>query len=698
MHPLLLGIDVGTTGSKALLVEPDGAIRASATTEYPFQTPHPLWAEQEPETWWRATVESIRRVLAESDTRAEAIAAVGLTGQMHGLTLLDAAGEVLRPCIMWNDQRTAAQCATITERVGAERVLHLTGNPVLPGFTAPKILWVREHEPEVYARVAHVLLPKDYVRYRLTGGFWSDVSDSSGTSLFHVGERRWSDEMLDALEIPRGWMPEVTESPVASATISAAGAAATGLLAGTPVVAGGGDQAAQAVGTGIVAEGVVSVTLGTSGVVFAASDTYRVEPQGRLHAFCHAVPGMWHLMGVMLSAAGSFRWYRDVLGTAEQAEASASGRDAYDLLTESAAGVAPGCEGLLFLPYLSGERTPYPDPHARGVFFGLTLRHGKAHLTRAVLEGVTYGLRDSLELMRDLGLQIEQVRASGGGARSPLWLQMLADIFGSEIATVNVTEGAAYGAALLAGVGAGVYHSVQEAGQRAIHVTGRVEPGGAARTYAAYYPRYRALYPALAAEFRALGEVEIEDVTGGRMLTSSQVRDAQRRAAEMLDGLGIALTPEERAAIEVAEFGLGELEQTGLELVVYENNERYCAKELVLFPRQTCPEHRHPPVGDDPGKMETFRCRSGRVWLYVEGEAVPEPQARLPAGGEPYYTVFHEIELTPGTQYTIPPDTLHWFQAGDEGAVVSEFSSTSRDEFDIFTDPRIRRIPEIVEA
>ncbi len=511
MTTYLLGIDVGTTGSKALLVEPDGSVRASATTEYPFQTPHPLWAEQEPHEWWRATIESIRRVLAESGARAEEIAAIGLTGQMHGLVLLDAAGEVLRPCIMWNDQRTAAQCAAITERVGAARLLQLTGNPVLPGFTAPKILWVREHEPEVYARVAHVLLPKDYVRYRLTGGFWSDVSDASGTSLFNVGQRGWSDEMLAALDIPRAWLPEVTESPVASATVSDEGAAATGLLAGTPVVAGGGDQAAQAVGTGIVEEGVVSVTLGTSGVVFAASDEYRVEPQGRLHAFCHAVPGMWHLMGVMLSAAGSFRWYRDALGAAEQAEAEASGRDVYDLLTEGAAGVPAGSEGLLFLPYLSGERTPYPDPHARGVFFGLTLRHGKPHLTRAVLEGVTYGLRDSLELMRDLGLTIEQVRASGGGARSPLWRQMLADVFESEIVTVNVTEGAAYGAALLAGVGAGVYPSVAAASQQAIRVTGRVEPSDAARTYAAYYPRYRALYPALREQFRLLAEVGIGD-------------------------------------------------------------------------------------------------------------------------------------------------------------------------------------------
>jgi len=507
MTMFLLGIDVGTTGSKALLIDADGAVIASATTEYPMFTPQPLWAEQNPADWWTATVTSIRQVLEQGDVRPDQVAGVGLTGQMHGLVLLDGAGEVLRPCIMWNDQRTAAQCAEITARVGADEVLRLTGNPVLPGFTAPKIVWVRQHEPEVYAQVAKVLLPKDYVRYRLSGGFFSEVSDASGTSMFDVGRRQWSQEMTDALEVPREWLPEVTESPVVSARVSASAAVETGLLEGTPVVGGGGDQAAQAVGTGIVAEGVVSATLGTSGVVFAASDTYRVEPQGRLHAFCHAVPGMWHLMGVMLSAAGSFRWYRDTLGDLECIQAEESGRDPYDLLTAAAAEVSPGCEGLIFLPYLSGERTPYPDPNARGVFFGLTLRHGKPHLTRAVLEGVSYGLRDSLELMRALGLSIQQVRASGGGARSPLWRQILADVFDAQIATVDVTEGAAYGAALLAGVGAGVYPDVAAACVAAVRVTGSTEPGPAVPIYADYYPRYRALYPALAPEFAAIAQV-----------------------------------------------------------------------------------------------------------------------------------------------------------------------------------------------
>lgn len=500
----LLGIDVGTTGSKAVLIGSGGRVAAEATSEYPMHTPRPLWAEQDPRDWWSAAVASIRRVLDQGGVQPAQVAGVGLTGQMHGLVLLDGRGGVLRPCIMWNDQRTADQCAAITERVGAHRLLELTGNPVLPGFTAPKVVWVRENEPETYQHTAHLLLPKDYVRYRLTGEFFSEVSDASGTSLFDVGKRGWSEEMLSALEVPRDWLPEVTESPVASAKISAEASRETGLAAGTPVVGGGGDQAAQAVGSGIIDEGVVSVTLGTSGVVFAACDSYRIEPEGRLHAFCHAVPGKWHLMGVMLSAAGSFRWFRDTLGEAELARARQENRDAYDLLTAAAATVKPGCEGLLFLPYLTGERTPHPDPNARGVFFGLTLRHTKAHLTRAVLEGVTYGLRDSLELMRGLGVSVDQVRASGGGARSELWRQILADVFNAEIVTVNVTEGAAYGAALLAGVGVGIYRDVSAACEQVIRLTGRTGPGPAIGVYGAYYPRYRALYPALAGEFEAI--------------------------------------------------------------------------------------------------------------------------------------------------------------------------------------------------
>jgi xylulokinase len=504
MSTYLLGIDVSTTATKALLIDDAGAVIAVAATEYPFETPQPLWTEQSADLFWDGTVRSVRAVLAQSDVDPADIAGVGLTGQMHGLVTLDAAGRPLRPCILWNDQRTAAQCAEITDRVGRARVLQLTGNPVLTGFTAPKVLWVQQNEPEIYRRIAHMLLPKDYARYKLTGEFYGEVSDASGTSLFDVGQRRWSDEMLAALDIPRGWLPDVTESPVASARISPEAAAATGLVTGTPVVGGGGDQAAQAVGTGIVAEGIISTTVGTSGVVFAQSDAYRVEPEGRLHAFCHAVPGKWHLMGVMLSAAGSFRWYRDAVGQSEKEVAARTGRDVYDVLTAEAAEAPAGCEGLLFLPYLTGERTPHPDPLARGAFVGLTVRHAKAHLTRAVLEGVSYGLRDSLELMRALGVPVGQIRASGGGARSAFWRQILADVFGTELVTVNVTEGAAYGAALLAGVGASVYRSVEDACARTIKITGSTGPTADAAVYEAYYPRYRALYPALAGEFAAL--------------------------------------------------------------------------------------------------------------------------------------------------------------------------------------------------
>jgi xylulokinase len=504
---VLLGVDIGTSGSKALLVDPDGNVLASATGDYPMFTPRPLWAEQNPQDWWAGTVQAIRQALQSAGVKPEQVAGVGLTGQMHGLVLLDNKGEVLRPCIMWNDQRTGAQCEAITQKIGSRRLLQLIANPVLPGFTAPKIVWVREHEPDVYGRIAHVLLPKDYIRYMLTGAFATEVSDASGTALLNVEGRRWSEEMLAALDIPAEWLPECQESPVPTAAISSQAAGETGLRADTPVVGGGGDQAAQAVGSGIIEQGTISVTLGTSGVVFAATDRFLLEPEGRLHAFCHAVPGQWHLMGVMLSAAGSLRWYRDVLGQAEMAKANANGSDVYDVLCQQAASAPAGSEGLIFLPYLSGERTPYPDPDARGVFFGLTLRHGKEHMVRAVLEGVTYGLRDSLELMRNMGVEIKQVRASGGGAKSLLWRQILADVFNSEIVLTNVTEGAAFGAAVLAGVGAGVYGDVREACGRTIRVTDSVVPGANVSIYDAYYPIYRELYPALAPHFKRVSKV-----------------------------------------------------------------------------------------------------------------------------------------------------------------------------------------------
>ena len=417
---MLLGIDVSTTGAKALIVNERGDVIASATEEYPLYTPKPLWSEQSPEDWWQGAQQAIRRALAAPGVSADEITGIGLTGQMHGLVLLDRDGQVLRPAILWNDQRTASQCAEITAWAGGlEGAVALTGNAVLPGFTAPKIVWVRENEPEVYEQVAHFLLPKDYLRYRLTGEYASEVSDASGTALFDVGNRRWSARMAELLQIPMSWFPSCAESSVISGRISSAAADATGLRAGTPVVGGGGDQAAQAVGSGIVRPGIISVTSGTSGVVFAHQARYEAEPQGRLHVFCHAVPGAWHTMGVMLAAGGAFRWFRDALGSLEKLMAIETGIDPYDLLTQAAARVEPGAEGLLFLPYLSGERSPYPDPNPRGAFVGLTLRHGKRHMARSVLEGVSFGLRDSLEMIKGLGVPIEQVRASGGGARSP---------------------------------------------------------------------------------------------------------------------------------------------------------------------------------------------------------------------------------------------------------------------------------------
>ncbi|WP_322797776.1 xylulokinase [Thermoflexus sp.] len=493
-----MGIDVSTTATKALIIDPDGEVVAVASSEYAYETPRPMWAEQHPYLWWTATVDSIRRVLAESGVDPADIGGVGLTGQMHGLVLLDERGEVLRPAILWNDQRTAAECDEIRARLGKDRLIQITGNDALAGFTAPKILWVRNHEPEIFRRVRHILLPKDYVRYRLTGEFATDKADGAGTILFDLRKRDWSAEVLNALEIDPEWLPPTFEGPQITGRVTPDAAEETGLRAGTPVVAGGGDQSAQAVGVGAVEPGVVALTLGTSGVVFASTQEPFIEPQGRLHSFCHAVPGRWHLMGVMLSAGGSLRWYRDTVAPVTD----------FDTLLRPAGEVSPGCEGLLFLPYLTGERTPYPDPLARGAFVGLTVRHTLAHMTRAVLEGVAFGLRDSFELMKESGLtEITQVRASGGGARSALWRQILADVLGAELVTVNTTEGAAYGAALLAAVGAGVFPDVPSACSAVIRITGRTVPGPAARFYNEMYPLYRKLYPALQPAFQEIARL-----------------------------------------------------------------------------------------------------------------------------------------------------------------------------------------------
>ena len=496
----LLGIDVSTTATKALLIDEQGAVTAVGATEYAFDTPQPLWSEQDPPVWWYGAVQSIRQVLEKTGIHGDEIAAIGLTGQMHGLVLLDGNGAVLRPSILWNDQRTGAQCDEIRAKVGKKDLIRYTGNNALTGFTAPKILWVRENEPDVYERVRHILLPKDYLRYRLTGDLAMDKADAAGTLLLGLRSRDWSAEVLQALDIPRELLPPTYEGPQITGVVTAAVAADTGLKEGTPVMAGGGDQAAGAVGVGAVTEGIVSLVLGTSGVVFATVNEPFYEPEGRLHAFCHSVPGRWHLMGVMLSAAGSLRWYRDTLAPGLS----------YDDLLAPAAAIPPGSEGLIFLPYLTGERTPHPDPLARGAFVGLTVRHTQAHMTRAVLEGVAFGLRDSFELMKGVGLSgIRQVRVSGGGARSPIWRQILADALNSELATVNTTEGAAYGAALLAGVGAGVWPDVDSACNAVITVTGSTQPNpAAAGQYEAYYAQYRALYPALKPAFDAFGTMD----------------------------------------------------------------------------------------------------------------------------------------------------------------------------------------------
>jgi xylulokinase len=467
----LVGLDVGTTGVKALALSPEGDVLARAEESYELSTPHPGWAEQDPEDWWRAAERALAALGGEP-------AAIGLSGQMHGLVVLDDRDRVLRPAILWNDQRTEAECAEIEERVGLARLIQLTGNRALTGFTAPKLLWLRRHEPTTYAQVAHVLLPKDYVRLRLTGEHAIDVADASGTLLFDVARRRWSQEMVEALELDSAWLPRALESPEVSGET----------VAGIPVAAGAGDQAAAALGVGVDRPGPVSVVLGTSGVVFAALPAFAADPQARVHAFCHAVPGGWHAMGVMLSAAGSLRWLRDVLGS----------RGGYDELTAEAEEWPAATEGLTFLPYLSGERTPHADPHARAAFAGLTLRHDRGALVRAVLEGVAYGLRDSLELLRELGVDPREGHVSGGGARSELWLRILASVLGLPIRRTSADEGSAYGAALLGGVAAGVFRDVHEAVATCVRLLDPVDPDPEwVDAYEHGYRRFQLLYPAL---------------------------------------------------------------------------------------------------------------------------------------------------------------------------------------------------------
>jgi xylulokinase len=491
----MLGLDIGTTGARALAVDESGQVLASASAEYPLYSPRPGWTEQHPEDWWQAT----RKVLASVAAALPGqVASLGLTGQMHGAVFLDSEDSVIRPALLWNDQRTASQCTQITNRLGRDRLMAIAGNPALTGFQAPKLLWLREIEPANYRRIAHVLLPKDYIRLRLTGEFATDASDASGTLLLDLRERKWSAEILEALEVPRDWLPTVYEGPEETGRLRADVSSELGLPAGTLIAAGGGDNAAAAVGCGIVEVGLASSSIGTSGVLFAYTPQFMPDPSGRLHAFCHAVPDAYHLMGVTLSAGGSLRWWRHVLGD----------RHSYDALIELAASAPLGSEGLLFLPYLTGERTPHSDPSARGAFFGLTTRHDVAHLTRAVLEGVVYSLDDCLEIMNGLGIGVKQVRAIGGGARSSLWRQIQADVYGVPVHRTRVEEGPAYGAALLAGVAVGQFRSVQEACS-VIQLRPEVAEPEPSRTelYRRYRDAYRALYPATAGVMSRLSEL-----------------------------------------------------------------------------------------------------------------------------------------------------------------------------------------------
>lgn len=482
----VIGIDVSTTATKALLVDEAGTVVASASAEYAYETPQPLWSEQDPELWWEATVDSIRDLLATAAVSGAEIDAVGVTGQMHGLVLLDGKGRPLRPAILWNDQRSGPECDELRDRLGRDRLIAITGNDALPGFTASKIMWVRNHEPEILGDARTVLLPKDYVRFRLTSQLATDKAGASGTQLFDLAARNWSDEVVAAVGIHRALLPETFEGDAVCGHIAGEAALATGLERGTSVVAGAGDQAANAIGTGVVNPGQIALSLGTSGVVFAASGEPAIDPHGRVHAFCHGVPERWHMMGVMLSAAGSMRWLRDTIARGVP----------FETLSAEAASVEPGAEGLIFLPYLTGERTPHPDPLARGAFIGLTVRHSRAHLIRAVMEGVAFGLKDGYQLMRNAGVPApDQIRASGGGTRSPVWRQIIADVLDADLTGLATAEGAGYGAAILAAAGAGWSNTVGELGGMWVRTTETTVRGDDdySRPYGIYTEQYELL-------------------------------------------------------------------------------------------------------------------------------------------------------------------------------------------------------------
>jgi len=494
-----LGIDVGTGGTRALVVDEGGKIRAGVTAPHEdMRMERPLWAEQRPENWWDATIQAVRGALAEAHITGRDVRGIGLSGQMHGLVILDKDNAVIRPSLIWCDQRSQPQVDAINQTVGRTKVLEATANPVLTGFTLPKLLWVRDNEPERFARVRKMLLPKDYVRFRLTGDFATEVSDASGTALFDVVKRQWSSQMIEALGLDRSILPKCHESVEVTGKISQSVAAVTGLAAGTPVVGGGGDQASSAVGNGIVELGIVSCTLGTSGVVFAHMEQVAYDPLGRVHTFCHAVPGKWHVMGVTQGAGLSLQWFRNQL---------APGMD-YDALTAEAAKSPPGAHGLFWLPYLMGERTPHLDATARGGWIGVTAKHTRADLIRSVIEGVSYSQKDCLDIIEQLGVTVNSVRVSGGGGKSPFWRQVLADVLQKPVVTLATQEGSAYGAALLALVGTGAYASVPEVCRSVIRETGSVSPRGEeSRFYRDGHALYASLYPALKPIYQAIAKL-----------------------------------------------------------------------------------------------------------------------------------------------------------------------------------------------
>lgn len=508
----LIGIDIGTTGAKSVLINERGKLLASDFQDYPLSLPHPGWAEQNPEHWVAATVLSLRNLISSSGVAPKSIAGLSFSGQMHGLVCMDELGHVLRPAILWCDQRTSVQCRAIEQAVGGRaRLIQLVGNPALEGFTLPKLLWVKQIEPQVYEQTRTILLPKDYVRYRLTGNLGMDVSDAAGTLMLDVKNKRWSKELLQALDIPMALLPPLGESPDIAGTITQQASEQTGLPVGLPVAFGGADNTCAAVGNGVIEQGTVAVSIGTSGTVIAPTNSPVHDKEGRVHTFNHSVPGTWYVMGVMQAAGLSLKWLRDNFGGLERAMGAELGIDPYEFLTAHVGDIAPGAEGLLWLPYLNGERTPHLDPNARGVLFGLSARHTKYHVVRAILEGVVFGLRDSLEIIRSLKIPVEQIRLTGGGAKSPIWRQIQADVFEHPVVTLNVEEGPAFGAAVIAGVATGVLPGFKQFSDRFFKVSREIQPiAHNTKVYEKYYQLYRKLYADLKGDFNELAGLAAE--------------------------------------------------------------------------------------------------------------------------------------------------------------------------------------------